>query len=129
MSKHTCSCGNPLVSAEAICERCDAEATRFSVHTPGPWRANASWIEGPAMALRVASVDWPSSTPGSAPREVGEAKANARLIAAAPELLSLAKRWIALDGGSWNVERHASERFTLRNETRDLIAKAEGGAA
>ena len=55
--------------------------TRWTV---GPWRVNSSWIEGPKMALRVAAVDWPGR--GCAPHTVEEAKANARLIAAAPEL-------------------------------------------
>lgn len=54
-------------------------------HTPGPWRANSSWIEGPKMALRVAVVDWPKR--GCAPKSADEAEANARLIAAAPDLL------------------------------------------
>ena len=53
-------------------------------HTPGPWRANSSWIESPQMALRVAVIDWPKR--GRAPKSENEAKANARLIAAAPEM-------------------------------------------
>jgi len=123
-STHTCSCGNPLVSAEAICERCDVPVTRFGIHTRGPWRANASWIEGPAMALRVASVDWPSSTPGSAPRDVDEARANARLIAASPDLLDFAKR--VSEGCSFPENDF---QRALRDEARKVIAKAEGGAA
>jgi hypothetical protein len=41
-----------------------------------------------------------------------------------PELLSIAEQWVALDGGSWNVERHASEKAALLSVTRSAIAKA-----
>lgn len=61
----------------------------MSAHTPGPWRANSSWIEAPQMALRVAAVDWPKR--GTAPKSKEEAEANARLIAAAPEMLEALK--------------------------------------
>lgn len=92
-------------------------------HTPGPWRANASWIEGPAMALRIASVDWPSATPGSAPRNVAEARANARLIAAAPDLLEAAKAILA------RFPSDHGPSSPLYDEAKALsaaIAKAEG---
>lgn len=39
-------------------------------------------------------------------------------------LLSIAKRWSALDGGSWHVERHAREKDELLDDTRAAIAKA-----
>lgn len=55
-----------------------------------------------------------------------EAAANAFLVAAAPDLLSIAKRWNALDGGSWHVERHARDKEELIVATRAAIAKAEG---
>lgn len=51
---------------------------------------------------------------------------DARLIAAAPELLQVAQRWIALDGGAWNVARHAKEKAELLAETISAIAKATG---
>lgn len=37
-------------------------------------------------------------------------------------LLSIAKRWVALDAGSWNVSRHASEKSELLSDTRKAIA-------
>lgn len=46
------------------------------------------------------------------------------LIAAAPEMLSIVQRWFALDGGAWNVERHAKEKSKLHKDTAEAIAKA-----
>ena len=48
----------------------------------------------------------------------------ARLIAAAPKLLSIAQRWAALDGGVWHAQRYISERADLLEATRVTIAKA-----
>lgn len=42
------------------------------------------------------------------------------------DLLSVAKRWSALDAGSWNVERYAAEKAELLTDTRAIIAKTEG---
>lgn len=57
------------------------KATKF---TPGPWRRNGSYIEGPKMALHVATVATPAL--GSAPATKAEADANGDLIAAAREM-------------------------------------------
>ncbi|OHW57296.1 hypothetical protein ABI36_0219175 [Pseudomonas aeruginosa] len=48
----------------------------------------------------------------------------ARLIVAAPELLSLAKRWAALDGSTWHPERYEEEKRELLAATNEAIAKA-----
>jgi hypothetical protein len=53
-------------------------------------------------------------------------KANAILIAAAPELLAIAKRWAALDAGAWHQERYAAEKAELLDNTRAAITKATG---
>lgn len=54
------------------------------------------------------------------------------LIAAAPKLLAVARRWAALDAGSWHgswhQERYASEKAELLSDTRAAIARAEGTA-
>ncbi len=47
------------------------------------------------------------------------------LIIAAPDLLSIARRWAALDGGAWHVERHAAEKQELLADTRAAISKAQ----
>lgn len=41
------------------------------------------------------------------------------------ELLNIAKRWAALDGGLWHVERHAREKSELLADTKALISKVE----
>jgi hypothetical protein len=56
-------------------------------------------------------------------RKILEALAVAR--GASPDLLSIAKRWAALDGGAWNVERHAAEKAALLADTKAAIAEAE----
>lgn len=40
------------------------------------------------------------------------------------DLLSIARRWIALDAGAWHPERHAAEKAQLTADTRAAIAKA-----
>ena len=40
------------------------------------------------------------------------------------ELLSIAKRWSALDAGNWHIERYERERTELLVDTRAAIAKA-----
>ena len=46
--------------------------------------------------------------------------------AAAPELLSIARRWAALDAGAWHPTRYAAEKKELIADTEAAIAKAEG---
>lgn len=73
-----------------------------AMHTPGPWRRNGTLIEGPQMALEIASVR-PHGTVGFSPRSDAEASANARVIAAAPEMLA-ALKWLngsGLPDGPW----------------------------
>lgn len=95
-----------------------------SKFTPGPWhigipgpngRCTIGTVRGLMTAMIAHSINEPD--------QVVEAKANAKLIAAAPCLLSLAQRWLALDS-QWHPERHANEKAELLVETRDLIAKA-----
>lgn len=100
----------------------------MSGHTPGPWTyfvGNANGrglirIETAHDAKPVAGVHIASMARG------GVSEANARLIAAAPELLSIAERWAALDGGAWHVQRHSNEKAELLADTAVVIAKATG---
>ena len=97
--------------------------------TPGPW-----WISGDCiLAAPRASADDPE------PLCVAEfdfdcdtridydttGAANARLITASPDLLSIARRWDALDAGAWDAARHAREKAELLADTRAAIRKAE----
>ena len=45
------------------------------------------------------------------------------LFAAAPELLSIVRRFVALPGGAWHVERHAREEAALMEDARAILAK------
>lgn len=87
----------------------------MSAHTPGPWAVEPILDKFNVYLLDESCL--------CIARDCTEP--NARLIAAAPELLSLAKRWTALDGGDWNVERYAREKEELLAETLEVIAKAE----
>ena len=106
----------------------------MSDHTPGPWFVvNVGSEDMPHMEVMAARIA------GRPPRHcvamccTGDnsqemENANARLIASAPTLLSIAKRWAALDGGSWHLVRHASEKNELLADTGRAIAEAEGRA-
>ena len=59
-------------------------------------------------------------------QNVPDAWENARLIAAAPELLSIARRWAALDGVAWHLVRHAREREQLLRDTQAVLDKVAG---
>ncbi len=83
-------------------------------HTPGPWMApdpsedSQGCIFTEATLLTIATVatyrpEW---------------KANARLIAAAPELLSALKRYVENDTGATDIDG-------LNKDARAAIAKAE----
>lgn len=94
-------------------------------HTPAPWSItenkkrthNGSWFEIDGKMTRVADV--PASTnpmwdfvPG-----YQQGIANARLIGAAPELLSFAKEWL---------DRQGSDENYMTAKARAVIAKAIG---
>lgn len=109
-------------------ENADARTTG---PTPGPWRTgDPEWSVIKAGAnMQVASVKWLSvGIQGKTRRERlgAESVANARLIAAAPELLEWLK-W-AMDwerlGQRWNLASD-TERAMI-NGARAAIAKAEG---
>lgn len=107
----------------------------MSKHTPGPWYTGNDgiiWRRNPnelyqnggeiagEMMLAQAYKGWDGKKYVGYPVE-----ANARLIAAAPDLLETAKavveRW---DSPLWREQEHTS---TFINRLRAAIAKAEGG--
>ncbi|HFH4030339.1 TPA: hypothetical protein ACGJ07_005402 [Pseudomonas aeruginosa] len=92
-------------------------------HTPGPWvsRNNRVFRGGKCICSNVNAA---SPTPQNIEEDVAMSIANARLMAAAPELLSLAKRWAALDGSAWHPERYEEEKRELLAATNEAIAKA-----
>lgn len=103
-------------------------------HTPGPWEAikkendECYWISPlqlPAIGRRVvAEVNFGFVEPAES-----EQHANAALIAAAPELLELAKDYAEhcriCHGTGW-ADAKQTGHCTACNHIWDLIAKAEG---
>jgi hypothetical protein len=98
-----------------------------ATHTPGPWAVEPSWGEPGRMTLSAPTTQTAHqerglicSTDGTPFRE--QELANARLIAAAPDLLS-ALQVIAADGkrDGWIPSYHYGE-------VQKAIAKAEGRA-
>ena len=83
-------------------------------HTPGPWK--------------VISIDWTPS--GNARFEIEGIHrtgiADARLIAAAPELLEALQAILENDGGEGSKCFNAIRLFDAREEARAAIAKATG---
>lgn len=99
-----------------------------SKFTPGPWlRTDGAFVY--ALNERGTNIFWAHVQPGWKGKDAErttdpeEAEANAKLMQQSPELLSLARRWLALDS-QWHPERLASEKAQLLTETRELIAKA-----
>jgi hypothetical protein len=92
-------------------------------HTPGPWRWHAEdgpqWFLGPGVLIVEDGMT--DGTPGGDSID----RANAHLIAAAPELLEALKRcqnFIA------NTEREMGETLECGETARAAIAKARGEA-
>ena len=81
-------------------------------HTPGPWTVDNQYIHGPD-GIRFLAVAGD-----------GAGQANARLIAAAPELLA-ALYLIATDPSAI----YSGANAHIGNIARAAIAKAKGGAA
>jgi hypothetical protein len=94
-------------------------------HTQGPWRSNYPQITAQGdMALTVAVVLYRednNARADSAAKTKGEAEANARLIAAAPELLAALKAMLNRYG---DKTEHPFCHASI--SARAAISKAEG---
>jgi hypothetical protein len=85
------------------------EGGKMNKHTPGPWKAFTGWVglkpgHGPVIA-QIPNYPY------------GDTEANAHLIAAAPDLLEVAKRAL-------NMSARVHPDFYT--QIRAAIAKAEG---
>jgi hypothetical protein len=106
-----------------------ATLTKQIQHTPGPWASCTASVHRPELVTaknkNICSV-WSGGS--SSPIADGEWQANARLIAAAPELLE-ALEWQDMA----EADRDAGLRKGYFDKARELrkaaIAKAKGGAA
>ena len=118
----------------------------MSNHTPGPWthlrmklgpkqkdRRCGFVINGPdtsePLPVRVCDLRVPAGSGG-----FGEGKANARLIAAAPELLvaatfaddEIGKHMAAIEAGEYSAQQIVEILCDIQNAARAAIAKATG---
>ena len=106
------------------------DAEQVNKHTPGAWVAEGSMVrggEGIYLDDPIASVYDPNDQHHLTPTT----KANARLIAAAPELLAALEAWAELDAAHANGMRqdeydHEYKRLTQTSVR--VIAKARGVA-
>lgn len=90
----------------------------MSEFTPGPWKLipfGGPQIGNPATGEAICTM-WPTDC----------MEANARLIAAAPELLSVLQVLVACEGSAWNPDRYAVERREALRRARAAIAAATG---
>jgi hypothetical protein len=96
----------------------------MSAHTPGPWR-DTGWLQIATETMlpgdTVLAVVHEDEKRG---RLRSEAEANARLIAAAPELLEVCKAVLPLLEDWHEDDGRAS---TMWRKAQNAIAKAEGG--
>lgn len=96
----------------------------MSNHTPGPWKVVDGHypcmkeISGPSFRINIVMSATDIDFNDAVKRD-----ADARLIAAAPELLSILKTLCALDESEVFVKRPWEETFA---EARAAIAKATG---
>jgi len=96
----------------------------MSKATPGPWIYRKAVEDD----LHSHWIDGPSNQPGGGTRPLaevrtyynGESEANARLIAAAPDLLAFVIYW--------TKETFEANAEKMEREAEALIAKARGGA-
>ena len=98
-------------------------------HTPGPWKVTTNldyWVErvnfeggeGEFKGIALCGdIHWPNSN-----ETQFEWEANARLIAAAPDLLEACKEFVR------KCEAGEARSTRSYNEMRAAITKAEGGA-
>jgi hypothetical protein len=85
----------------------------MSQHTPGPWRVNDK--------IAVVEQDKPLGLFVADCRMTDEGRANARLIAAAPDLLAALKMLEEIDD-AYGIDLNEQQR----DQMHDAIRKAEG---
>lgn len=110
--------------------------TKQAKHTPGPWRYCMFADHLPDYVIktgnrRLAKVNMFAANPeNSYNRDVAEGEANARLIAAAPELLSACERMMVglLKQSTPTCEWYEGIEYDGAEEARSAIAKARGEA-
>lgn len=114
-------------------------------HTPGPWNIApktatyklcvpddlAAGLKAAGIQIEFQALSVGTAKSGSAaiiPLDESNIE-NARLIAAAPELLEALQGMIENDGGKCSKRYNAFKLFDAREAAREAIAKATGSAA
>ena len=100
-------------------------------HTPGPWRVlEHSWcdtsIGAPGTSNAICRLDINHATEESQEADEAQMAANARLIAAAPELLEALQR---LSAQCERLRLPGQPETDAEKTARAVIAKTTGGAA
>lgn len=101
-------------------------------HTEGPWKVN---VDGCGDTFISGANDEYVADLGAQGDDPVRLKADAHLIATAPDLLAILERILppALCGESWNLPHGEKVSFLVSfgdlAEARAAIAKAKGGAA
>lgn len=100
-------------------------------HTPGPWELTFPFATNPVALIfkngvgDISSIYRVSPTERNAGVETDEAKANARLIAAAPELLEALEIVVAIM--NWEEVHPTVEKFdAIIARAESVIRKAKG---
>lgn len=92
-------------------------------HTPGPWTYDDESVTGSVWSGNAPSGAWPTGVcVASVLGDSAESEANARLIAAAPELLEALEECL-----EWIRQNGRPPTSELRQRVENAIAKARGG--
>ncbi len=95
--------------------------SRTDGHTPGPWTANKTDPVG-EWCIHAKGIPWQLAYLADSTKIDWPLEANARLIAAAPEMFAASESLIA----SLDPSRLNPEQFNAWCELRNALAKAEG---
>lgn len=110
----------------------ESRALPVAAHTPGPWTESSDGKIPVAIANleRKVGIAIVESGLGHGPVDFREVAANARLIAAAPELLVLLQdvgQWLEAGLSRGQISRGTANRDgDLVSQIRSVIAKAKG---
>jgi hypothetical protein len=114
-------------------DKCNIPTDQQASHTPGPWSNERIW-DTPECRIHVLVGGVPMALAEAyTMRNAGEKEANARLIAAAPDLLASLKEmgdWIAgglqASGEAWPDAKCLQHTEEIAARARAAVDKAEG---
>lgn len=121
----------PVVAENGLGHVCDGMSKQEHKHTPGPWRTEHETSAGHDLWALYAGDRYIGHYTHYGDRHIPyvrpnrKAEANARLIAAAPELLGLLEEWTA-DQTECGCDTAACQGNCLPARSRAAIAKATG---